>query len=188
LHRDDREAILSELSPEQQGLLRAALTELESLGFARTIGVVLREEDAVRVGSAEANRTDSGADAPVPHVVPVEDRSIAQLRHADGAQLYSVLSGEPTSLIAEVLLLASWPWADAFIACLPEPQRSQLGGQMVESASIPGPRAAWLLNALAQRVMALASMPSVQPISPAVPHAPKPLRTPKWLRSIVWPA
>jgi hypothetical protein len=188
LHRDDREAILAELSTEQQGLLRAALIELESLGFARTISVVLREDDAAAAGSAQANGADGGTIVRAPHAVSGEERSMAQLRHADSAQLCAVLSGEPISFIAEALLLASWPWADAVVACLPETQRSQLRGQMTGLAPIPAARAAWLLNALAQRVAALPSAPAIQPVTAVMPNARKPLRAPKWLRSIVWPA
>jgi hypothetical protein len=188
VHRDDREAILSALSVEQQGALRAALIELESLGFARTIDTVLREQDAVSASGKQASPTNGATDAVAPRALSDEERSIAQLCQADSTQLSTVLSGEPTTLIAEVLLLKSWPWADAFVASLPEPRRSQLRAQLAESAPIPAPRAAWLLGALDRRIAATPATPSVQPMVPAAPNAPTPLRAPKWLRSIVWPA
>jgi hypothetical protein len=159
LHRNDREAILSHLAVDQQELLGTALAELEALGFERSIGAALVEDERQKPASGAPAPAASTSAARSDHT----DAMVKRLCAMDGERMYQALGGEPPSLIAEVLRAAAWPWHEALLERLPHSAQRDIRDRMFNVVAIAPLRHTWLLDTLCVRVALSAEAP---------PHAP----------------
>lgn len=125
----DRVLVLAELPEDDRRVLHGFLGELDALGFESGI-----------VKDALAPQPDSG---------PCEVIGAASV-----TTMASVLESEPAALVAALLRIAAWPWADPFLASLP-PARRLAVAALLADAPRPGPaRDATLLPMLAAAVKA----------------------------------
>lgn len=158
LAASDQESILKELPEADQQILKEYLAELAALGFDKTAGL----DDAVAMPSAPA-----ALPAPAAVAAPAE-----RLRAAPAAVVMAILAHEPASLIAQVLALQTWPWAQELLDMLP-PQRRKLVREALDAGSAAAPaRARFLVDALA------AALP---PVPTSLPARRRPTRSNRWL-------
>jgi hypothetical protein len=129
---DDRQAILRELPEEDQRLLRSYLEELEALGF-----------DALAVEDALSARPATGPQAVI--------------GAADPGTMASVLAAEPVSLIAALMRLESWPWAEDYLRGLPPARRLCVASLLAAPAAAAPARDALLLEQVAGAVRSAGS-------------------------------
>lgn len=134
----DQERILTELPAQDQRILQDYLAELAALGFDKA-----------------ANMNDAAEPAPA---APLEPRT--RLHGAAAADVLAVIGHEPAALIAQVLALDNWPWADAFLAVL-APHKGMLVRDALAGGIAAAPaRTRFLLGAVVAR---LAHVPAAQP-------------------------
>ena len=125
LGEHDRDLILGQLPQADQGVLRSYLAELTALGF---------QSEALAAAPARAAR---GA---------------PDLAAASPEQMYSLLEHEPVSLVAQVLALQEWRWAQGLLALYPAARRERL---RAAGSAAPAPaRERFLRAALVSRLSA----------------------------------
>jgi hypothetical protein len=138
----DQERILAELPAPDQRILQEYLAELAALGFDKA-----------------ANMAD--AVGPVP-IVPVASPSDPKncLHGAAATDVYAVIGHEPASLIAQVLALDGWPWAESFLDLLQVQKRKLVRDALDAGIAAAPARAGFLLAAVGA---GLAQAPSAAP-------------------------
>lgn len=161
LHQDDRDAILSELSSAEQASLRAALAELESLGFVRSVAAMLDNDEPAAAPGPAPTRADAATDT--------GDVLVRHLMAQDADRMQRVLAAEPVSLVAELLQMAAWPWAESFLQGLTARRRQQVRDLLLGQSAFPAARRRWLLQTVAQRLDALPPEADAAPARPARP-------------------
>lgn len=97
----DREWMLSQVSKERVGQLRALLAELEEVGIPA--------DAALLRGNTRANGVA------LPNALTTH---IAVLASASAEQVHALMVEEPDGLIALVLATTAWPWKEKFLSLL----------------------------------------------------------------------
>ncbi|MRW94172.1 hypothetical protein GJ699_29785 [Duganella sp. FT80W] len=105
LASDDRQLILDQLPPADQQTLRDYLAELDALGFEGM------EPDLLK--------PTTGA----PDVASAKSELI-----------YAILAHEPAALVAQILAIRAWRWADGLLALYPPAKRDAICGVSVRAA------------------------------------------------------
>jgi hypothetical protein len=168
LHQDDRETILAELSSVEQAELRSALAELEALGFARSIGAMFGTDEPGPLANALPAASEDAGDA--------GDVWTRRLMTEDDNRMHRVLALEPASLIAELLQLGPWPWAEPFLHRLDVRRQQQVRDLLFSNGAFPAARRCWLLRSVVAQLEAL----------PAEPSTASPSRVRSTLRPLRW--
>jgi hypothetical protein len=122
----DQERILTELPAHDQRILQDYLAELADLGFDRA-----------------ANMNDAAEPRPV---APPEPKTC--LHGAAAADVLAVIGHEPATLIAQVLAIDSWPWADAVLAALAPHKGMLVRGALADGIAAAPARTRFLLAAV----------------------------------------
>lgn len=152
----DRRAILAELPAADQALLRGLLDELAELGF-------------------DKNANGALVSAPA----PVAGDAAATLMQATPAAMLAVLRHEPASLVAQLLSLRRFPWADTFMELLAPHHRALIADALRADAVVAPARERFLLDSASAAVRALPAGPASQPAQ-ASPSIRSRLRA--WIR------
>jgi uncharacterized membrane protein len=156
LAEDDQRAILSELPAADQTVLRALLDELAELGF-----------DKAANGDLAAPAAPAAGDA------------ASALMQATPSAMQAVLRHEPASLVAQLISLRRFPWADAFMELMPSHRRVLVAEALRANVAIASAREQFLLESASA---ALRGLPP-GPAGPVVPAAPSILsRLRAWIR------
>ncbi len=122
---EDRDLILAQLPAADQQRLRDYLAELAELGIEGDCG---------------------GLDLPA-----AAPAGAALLAGASAPAMFAVLEHEPAALVAQLLALRDWPWAQPLLALYPASRRDAIRSARV----VPAPaRDRFLLEALAATVAA----------------------------------
>lgn len=153
LTAQDQDAILAELPPQDQQVLRTYLAELAELGF------------------------DGGA---VPPAMPDSQGAAAspasaaeQVRRASAQALFEAVGSEPASLIAALLAIDTWPWAAGLLDLLAAPQRTQVRAALDRGATGATERSAHLRDAfLLDAVAAALAQTRARPAALAPARSP----------------
>jgi hypothetical protein len=163
LARADQDGILAELAERDQRILRGYLAELSEMGFDRT------------VTTAPLTGTEPAAQPPFATAGAVESDPRSRLRGAGASEVFAVVAHEPAALIAQLLVLEVWPWAEAILDMLP-PARSTQVQIAIDAGPCTAPaRAQFLVDALSARLADRVAAPSGARLA----HLPQALR--KWL-------
>ncbi|MBI1890120.1 MAG: hypothetical protein HYS18_05710 [Burkholderiales bacterium] len=133
MHEEDRQWILAELGGEDRVALERFIDELNNLGFARDEAITTRLISLSARGLAPTN----------PH-----DR----IEYATAAQMYGVLEAEPSSVTAQLLKCAHWPWEDAFLRMLDPLRRDKVRNLMTGYTVVAPSRKAVLIEVVAKRL------------------------------------
>lgn len=133
----DREWMLSQLSKERVGHLRALLAELQEVGIPA--------DAALLRGNTRAKGT-APPDALTTH--------IAVLASASAEQMHALMVEEPDSLIALVLATTAWPWKGKFLSLL-DVQRARRVGELALTMAAGTLMKQALVADLARRLTAL---------------------------------
>lgn len=129
----DRQAILAELPVNDQVALRGLLTELNELGFERSV--------AAGAPARPQREAITGQEAPGADVRGV-------LCGATPQTMLDLLGHEPASLQACFLSIERWPWASGFLDLLPPQRRAQVRAAMQEGFAPAPARARFLLESV----------------------------------------
>jgi hypothetical protein len=119
----DRDWMLGQLAPDERALLAPLLDELRSLGIAAEPGLDLgvpaaAAEPQMTVVPAAPAVVETTPPAEVPLPSPIE-----RVRGASAARVAAVLADEPARLLACVLAVDRFDWADALLQQLPTERR-----------------------------------------------------------------
>jgi len=134
----DRQWLLERLSPERRAQLGALLAELAELGIPRDERLV---RDALAIARPASPITAEASDA------------WATLACQSAGAISTLLEGEPAGLVARLLAMRTWPWADALMQSYDAARRRRVEDSACEAW--PGGVAvdAWLVADLARRAL-----------------------------------
>jgi hypothetical protein len=163
LARADQDGILSELAERDQRILRGYLAELTELGFDKTVTM------------APSNGTQPAEQPPSATAGAVEFAPGSRLRGAGASEVFAVVAQEPAALIAQLLALEAWPWAEAILDMLPPARSTQVKIAIDAGVCTAPARAQFLVDALSARLGERVAAPSGARLA----HLPQALR--KWL-------
>lgn len=144
LHEEDRKWLLAALPGEERSAVMQCLDELKALGFAR-------------VASPQHGVSLSNVFAAQPK------KPIDRIRQASAAQVFAVLEHEPSSLIAQVMVIQDWPWAPAFLQMFSPIRRERLRAVLSCTAEPAPARKQFLIDALASSLKKQSAGPALQP-------------------------
>jgi hypothetical protein len=128
----DRAWVLAQLPHDQRNGVTRYLAELQSLGFTPA--------DSAAVAM-------QGAAAPPE---PEPSRPFLRVRAATPDRMFALLHGEPASLIAQVLAIRDWPWADEFLQRFSPMRRERIKAGIAQTACLPAMRIEFLIDECAK--------------------------------------
>jgi hypothetical protein len=161
LASSDQERILAELPAQDQRILVDYLAELAALGFDKAATVA-----------------DTAGPLPVAQAAaPLEPG--ARLHGAAAADVLAGIAHEPAALIAQLLAIDSWPWADAVLDSLP-PHKRKLVRDALDAGIPEAPaRTRFLLDAV---IAGLPQTPTARSRLRTRPIAPTLSKWLPWIR------
>lgn len=125
----DQSRILAALPTEDRDILAEYLAELARLGFDKSFD------------------WRHGADPD-----PIAPDAASRLRCANAADVYDVVADEPVMLLAQLLVMDSWPWETQLLGMLAEPRRAAVC-QMIDAGVEPAPaRGRFVVAAVSARL------------------------------------
>jgi hypothetical protein len=139
LHAADRKWILDALPCADREQLTRYLGELKDLGFVD--GEAIADTQVFHPPSADKAGPESPAD---------------RLGQASAAQVFACLEREHASLIAQILLIREWRWAEGFLQLFAPLRRKSILGAMAGASPVAPARKKFLVEATVYRLDAAA--------------------------------
>lgn len=122
LHEADKQWMLRHLPEHHREQLLPMLDELVDLGIPRHPDVTQSISDS------DADDTVSESLAEEEEALP---EAVRKLLGAPVEMLHRILTREPASISAAVLLAHDWPWREDLLTAFPEPLKTSVQGTMV---------------------------------------------------------
>lgn len=135
----DRQWILAALPGKDRDALRRYLGEIKGLGFEQAGPL------------AEALDWSAPQASGVASVRPADT-----VRRASAAQVFACLQGEQAALVAQIFLIEDWPWTQPLLQLFPAARQERIRAAMAGGRPVAPARKAFLLEATAVRLAALA--------------------------------
>jgi len=136
LQEEDRQWLLTELPDADRDILNRLLGELTELGF--------------EPGSTASASTTAMLLAPQSNAADLSSADI--VRNTTARHMSALLEHEPSSLIAQVLGIETWPWEQAFLQMLSPLRRDRIAVMSEQMRHLGPARKACLLDGLAKRL------------------------------------
>ena len=165
---EDQRWLLDQLPSAQAEVIQALLKELRELGVP---------SDRALLGEVVSQAATSAAmdlDQTLGRSKELEPSLVHDLERADPAQLIRVLEGEPAGLIAHLLEIRDWPWAESILSSMEMSLRDEVESRRIEASRAPY-REGWksslnlhLMKGLSSRLARLHASTSLEPDSPGV--------------------
>jgi hypothetical protein len=133
LSEEDRHWMLAELPAADKATLAQYLEELKGLGFTTEAAV---QHDSLFGKVAKA--------------VPNQPSDF--VRDATALEMLSVLEGEPSSLIAQLMAIRNWRWREGFLRLCSPIRQDRIRAAISATTCVAPARKAFLLEAIGNRL------------------------------------